>query len=87
MKYTAGAEEVDLAVKAAYEAFHKVWRHTGPQKRAKLLYKLAELVERDSEELAHIETLDIGKPISTCRKFDVASIPGYLYVRNDKNYI
>lgn len=42
------------------------------------MYKLAELVERDADELAHIEALDIGKPLATARSFDVAMIPEYM---------
>lgn len=56
------AEDVDLAVDAANQAF-KTWRYESPITRAKLLYKLADLVEQKTEELAQIITLDNGKPL------------------------
>lgn len=48
------ASDVDDAVSAAKAAF-RGWRNTEPQARAKALFKLAELVERDAEILAKIE--------------------------------
>jgi acyl-CoA reductase-like NAD-dependent aldehyde dehydrogenase len=62
----AGAEETDAAVaraKAAYPA----WRAIAPADRARLLRRLATLVEEHSEELARIESRNVGKPISGAR--------------------
>lgn len=57
-----GAADVDLAVDAANQAF-KTWRYEIPATHAKLLYQLADLVEKHTEELAQILTLDNGKPL------------------------
>ncbi|XP_058818872.1 aldehyde dehydrogenase, mitochondrial-like [Topomyia yanbarensis] len=56
--------DVDLAVKAAKAAFDRksTWRQMDATARAKLLYKLAELMERDLHYLASLESLDNGKP-------------------------
>lgn len=59
---SGAAEDVDLAVDVANRAF-KTWRYESPITRAKLLYKLADLVEQKTEELAQIITLDNGKPL------------------------
>ena len=56
--------DVDKAVAAAKEAFKlgSIWRTMDASARGKLLYKLADLVERDQDYLARLETLDNGKP-------------------------
>ncbi len=62
----AGAEETDAAVaraKAAYPA----WRAVAPADRARLLRRLATLIEEHAEELARIESRNVGKPISGAR--------------------
>lgn len=70
-----GAElDIDLAVRAARKAFeHGVWPGMAPADRGTLLYRIAELLERDCEEIAHLEALDCGKPISDTRRSDVPS--------------
>ncbi|KAL7808735.1 aldehyde dehydrogenase [Trichoderma aethiopicum] len=60
----AGPEDVDLAVKAARRAFTGIWSKTPPTARGKLLVKLADLFEEDSDTLAAIESLDNGKALS-----------------------
>jgi aldehyde dehydrogenase (NAD+) len=58
-----GAEEIDIAVKAAKKAFTSVeWKRMTPYNRAKFLYKTAEIIRENQEELAKLETLDVGKP-------------------------
>ena len=66
--------DVDLAVKAARRAFDNgPWSRMTARERGRLLYKLADLIEEHIDELAALETLDNGKPItrqpatSTCR--------------------
>lgn len=56
-------EDVDLAVKAAEKAFSRgsVWREMDASQRAKLMLKLADLIERDAMIIANIEALDNGK--------------------------
>jgi acyl-CoA reductase-like NAD-dependent aldehyde dehydrogenase len=62
----AGLEEVDQAVARARAAFPG-WRSVGVADRARLLRRLAALVEANGEELARIESQNVGKPISGAR--------------------
>ena len=62
----AGADETDRAVAAAKAAF-PAWRAVAPSDRARLLRRLATLVEEHLEELALLETRNVGKPISDSR--------------------
>ncbi|EKM54311.1 uncharacterized protein PHACADRAFT_258094 [Phanerochaete carnosa HHB-10118-sp] len=57
------AKDIDIAVKAALAAFKSSWGLKTPgYERGKLLYKLAELLEKNAGTLAAIEALDVGKP-------------------------
>ncbi|MBA4538645.1 aldehyde dehydrogenase family protein [Bacillus aquiflavi] len=70
--YEAGPEDIDLAVKAARKAFDEgPWSKMTPAKRSHLMYKLADLMEQNKEELAQLETLDNGKPIRETLNADV----------------
>jgi betaine-aldehyde dehydrogenase len=62
----AGVEELDEAVARAKAAF-PTWRAVAPADRARLLRRLATLVEEHAEELARIESRNVGKPISGAR--------------------
>jgi betaine-aldehyde dehydrogenase len=62
----AGVEETDAAVARAKMAFPK-WRAVAPTDRARLLRRLATIVEEHSEELARIESQNVGKPIAGAR--------------------
>jgi len=62
----AGVEEADEAVARAKAAF-PAWRDVAPPARAALLRKVAMLVEENSEEIARIESANVGKPISGAR--------------------
>ena len=62
----AGLEETDAAVARARAAY-PVWRAVSPTDRARLLRRLATLVEEHGEELAKIESENVGKPISGAR--------------------
>ena len=60
----AGAEDADLAVAAARRAFDDgPWRTTPALARARLLLRLADLVDEHADELARLETLNCGKPL------------------------
>ena len=63
--------DVDAAVAAAREAFQlgSDWRTLDASERGILLYRLADLIERDREYLAQLETMDNGKPY--CDSFNV----------------
>jgi len=68
----ADKADVDLAVKAARKAFEsKPWVRISAAERGRLLYKLADLMEAHSRELAALETLDNGKPIRDSLNVDV----------------
>ena len=62
----AGVEEADEAVVQAKKAF-PAWRAVAPADRARLLRRLATLVEENAEKLAWIESRNVGKPISGAR--------------------
>jgi betaine-aldehyde dehydrogenase len=62
----AGREETDAAVARAKDAF-PAWRAVAPADRGRLLRRLATLVEEHGEELARLETRNVGKPIQGSR--------------------
>jgi len=62
----AGVEETDAAVARAKAAF-PAWRDVSPRDRGRLLRRLATLVEEHAEELARIESQNVGKPIAGAR--------------------
>jgi phenylacetaldehyde dehydrogenase len=64
--------DVDLAVAAARRAFDSGrWSAVSPSERGKLLWRLADLIERDLEELAELESIDNGKPYAVARVADL----------------
>jgi acyl-CoA reductase-like NAD-dependent aldehyde dehydrogenase len=63
---SAGVEETDAAVARAKAAF-PAWRDVTPRDRGRLLRRLATLVEEHGEELARIESQNVGKPIGGAR--------------------
>lgn len=67
---SASKSDVDDAVKAAWKAFPE-WKKIGTQARANLLLKLADIIDRNTEHLAMIETLDNGKPIRETMNIDI----------------
>jgi len=70
----ADAPDVDAAVKAARAAFnHKSWRNMAARDRAKLLWKVGELIMKNHEELARLESMDNGKPLFESRYVDIPS--------------
>lgn len=65
-------EDIDRAVKAARKAFDGgAWPELSPSERGRLLWKLADLMEQHAEELAQLDSLDNGKPLSVARAADV----------------
>lgn len=64
--------DVDLAVSSAKAAFEDGrWRSIAPKERKAILLKFADLLEQHSHELAVLESLDSGKPVSECQLVDV----------------
>ena len=73
----ASSADVDRAVKAARRAFEDrsgPWRKLSASERGRLLWKLADLVEKNIDELAELETLDNGKPIFESRYVDMPMV-------------
>ncbi len=61
----AGTEDVARAVAAARAAFDRgTWRHLPAAERARLLWRIADLIEERADSLARLETLDQGQPLS-----------------------
>ncbi|NKK56194.1 aldehyde dehydrogenase family protein [Rhizobium leguminosarum bv. viciae] len=70
----AGAVDVDLAVTAARAAFEKgTWSKAAPAERKKILFRIAELIERDALELAVLGVRDNGTEISMALKAEPGS--------------
>lgn len=68
------AEDVDLAVKSARRAFESgVWSRRAPAERKQILLKFSESILAHREELALLESLDVGKPISNAYNGDIVS--------------
>jgi aldehyde dehydrogenase (NAD+) len=67
----AGAEEVDLAVTAARDAFENGWSGVSPAERAKYLYRIARILQERAREFAVLESLNGGKPIRESRDVDL----------------
>jgi aldehyde dehydrogenase (NAD+) len=74
-------EDIDMAAKAARRAFEKgPWRKMSARERGRLIYKLADLMEKHADELASLETLNNGKPYRDSRNIDIPlSIECYRY--------
>src|SRR3984885_3048396 len=73
----ADAADVEKAVFAARTAFeHGPWRKTLASERGRLLHRLADLIEKNADELARLESLDNGKPVSVPKAVDVAATAG-----------
>jgi len=73
----ATPEEVDHAVTAARRAFEDrsgAWRKMSANERGRLLWKLADAVEKNIDEFAELETLDNGKPIFESRYVDMPMV-------------
>ncbi len=64
------ARDVDVAVAAADKAFDS-WSHTAAADRSRILLRIADLIERDVEQLALAESVDTGKPLTLARLLDI----------------
>jgi betaine-aldehyde dehydrogenase len=71
----AGRADVDLAVAAAQRAF-PAWSRIAAADRGRILLKLADLIEANTEELARLESLDTGHPLKDTRFLDVPRTAG-----------
>ena len=66
----AAASEVEEAIAAARSA-ERAWARVDPSERTRLLVAVAELVEANADELAELESRDVGKPLTEARSRDV----------------
>lgn len=66
----ASEADVDLAVRSAKEAF-KTWKKTTVKERAKILNQIADIIDKNKDLLATVETLDNGKPIRETKAVDI----------------
>ncbi len=73
----ASAPDIDRAVEAARRAFEDrggPWRKMSASERGRLIWRIADLVEKNIDELAELETLDNGKPIFESRYVDMPMV-------------
>ena len=69
-----GGEDIARAVSAARRSFEAgVWSEAKPSHRKKILSKFTQLIEKNADELALLEALDMGKPVTDARQVDVAA--------------
>ncbi len=74
---SASSEDVDRAVAAAHKAFEDrsgPWRKMSASERGRLIWRLADLLEKNIDEFAELETLDNGKPIFESRYVDMPMV-------------
>ncbi|HEY4799699.1 MAG TPA: aldehyde dehydrogenase family protein [Bacteroidia bacterium] len=67
----ADEKDVDKAVKAARNAYEKVWKKLPAKERGKYIYRIARLMQERAREFSVIETMDGGKPIRESRDIDI----------------
>src|SRR5580698_6000519 len=75
-------DDIDLAVGAARRAFESgPWASIKPAERSRIVWRLADLLERHRDEFAELEALDNGKPVTNARNGDVqGSIDMFRYM-------
>ena len=78
---SAGAEDIDLAVQAARAQLQpgSEWQKMKPRDRAKILWRLADILTARADEIGHIETIDNGKPIFESQYVDTPAAAECLY--------
>src|SRR5215211_3758702 len=70
----ADKADIDKAVQAARRAYEGKWSRMSARDRGRLLYKLSQLIEENSKELAALETADNGKPIRESQYVDLPQV-------------
>ena len=69
---SCGPDEVDAAVRAARDVFERgEWSRAHPAHRRRVLTRFAKLIDRHTEDLARLDSLEAGKPITDCREGDI----------------
>ncbi|MFG2127231.1 aldehyde dehydrogenase family protein [Streptomyces sp. NPDC048751] len=70
----AGAADVDAAVRAAREAFDAgQWSGLSGRERGRVLHRVAQLIRENADDIARLESLDVGKPITLAHAVDVTN--------------
>ncbi|HSV83166.1 MAG TPA: aldehyde dehydrogenase family protein [Ramlibacter sp.] len=70
----ADAADIDNAVAAARRALEGPWQNVKPNERTRIMLRLADLIEKNGDELAQLECINSGKPLPFCKMGDVAGI-------------
>ncbi|KAL4953877.1 aldehyde dehydrogenase domain-containing protein [Aspergillus filifer] len=70
--HAANQKDIDSAVATATTAYKTTWAQTSPAQKQACMLKFADLVERDAERLAVLESLPTGKPVTPTKMFDIA---------------
>lgn len=77
--YEANVDDINESVESAKQAFERSeWRSNG-QTRAKMLFKLADLIKAEAERIAVLETLQTGHPIKECRQTVSGAVGNFEY--------
>jgi phenylacetaldehyde dehydrogenase len=66
--------DVDRAAAAARKAFEGDWAKVKPAQRARIMFRLADLVEARGDDLAQLESINTGKPLVFCRNVDIPNV-------------
>ena len=75
----ADETDVDKAVKAARNAYEKIWSKMPGRERGKYLYRIARIIQEKARELAVLETMDGGKPIKESRDVDLPLVAAHFF--------
>ena len=75
----ANKQDVDRAVRAARNAYNKVWSKMSGKERGRYLYRIARIIQERSRELAVLETMDNGKPIKESRDIDIPLVAAHFF--------
>lgn len=67
----ANEADVDAAVQAARQAYHRIWSKMKPLERGKYIYRIARRIQEKAREIAIVESLNGGKPIKESRDIDI----------------
>jgi aldehyde dehydrogenase (NAD+) len=76
---SADEADVDKAVRAARNAYEKVWSKMPGRERGKYLYRIARIIQEKARELAVLETMDGGKPIKESRDVDLPLVVAHFF--------
>lgn len=69
---SAGEADVDAAVRSARDAFTRgVWSGIAPAERKRIMLDFADLLEKNLDDIALLESLEAGKPLTDCQQFDM----------------